>query len=127
VTGQTVRLTTPRARWTAHQLIDRAPDDAVVNIRKATRTTAQNDLMWAQLSEIARAKPDDRDMTSEQWKAVFMDACGHKPTFVENLEGDGFVCLGYKSSRLSKEEFSDLIECINDFGARKGVWKDKAA
>lgn len=119
--GQTIRLTGAQNRARAHHLIEAAPQGAVVNIRPATRTNEQNALLWSLLSEVSRAKPDGREMTSEQWKAAFMDAAGFKPTFIPSLDGDSFLCLGYKSSRLTKLEFSDLIECIYEFGARKGV------
>ena len=124
--GQTVRLAGDMARAQAKRLIDAAPQGAVVNIRPATRSTEQNDKMWAMLSDIARAKPDGRVKPAHKWKAVFMDACGHKPEYDQNLEGDGFICLGYRSSRLTKAEFSDLIECIYEYGARHGVvWSDE--
>jgi hypothetical protein len=123
--GQTLRLVGALSILKAKELIDKAPHGAVVNIRPATRTSDQNAKMHAMLSDIARAKPDGREMTTDQWKAAFMDACGFKPTFIPSLEGDSFLCLGFKSSRLTKAEFSDLIECIYEFGARKGVeWSE---
>lgn len=123
--GQTIRLFHDRRK--AHELVEKAPVGAVLNIRPASRTNEQNAKMHAMLSDIARAKPDGREMTTEQWKAVFMQAAGFKATFVPDLEGESFVCLGFKSSRLTKAEFSDLIECIYEFGARKGVvWSDPA-
>jgi hypothetical protein len=124
--GQSIRLVSRLNRERAKRLIDQAPDRALVNIRPETRSNEQNNLLWELLSQIARAKPDGREMTADQWKSVFMDAAGFKPTFVPNLDGDGFLCLGYKSSRLTKAEFSDLIECINEYGARHNVWKDVA-
>jgi hypothetical protein len=123
--GQTIRLTGAMNRARAHHLIEQAPQGAVLNIRPATRTNEQNNKMHAMLSDVARAKPDGREMTTDQWKAAFMDAAGFKPTFIPSLDGESFLCLGYKSSRLTKMEFSDLIECIYEFGARKGIeWSE---
>lgn len=123
--GQTIRLRGAFQKEIAHRLIDRAPEDAVLNIRPSTRTGEQNDKMWAMLSDISRAKPDGRDHTSEQWKAIFMAACGHKPVFLPDLDRDSFICLGYKSSRLTKAEFSELIEAIYAYGAEHGVrWSE---
>jgi hypothetical protein len=123
--GQTVRLVSDSARSLARRMIDRAPPGSVVNIREATRTNEQNAKMHAMLSDIARAKPDGRVHTTDQWKAIFMAACGHKPSFLPALEGDDFLCTGYRSSRLTKAEMSDLIECMYEFGARKGVeWSE---
>lgn len=127
----TIKLVGPEQRKRAYDAILRAPVDYVVTVSEPTRTLDQNALMWAALSDIAHAKPDGREMTSEQWKCAFMDAAGFKPEFVPALEGNGFICLGYKSSRLTKAQFSELVETIFEFGARKGVrWSapmDRAA
>ena len=119
--GQTVILRSPASREGAKRLIDLAPQGSILNVKPATRSNEQNALLWSLLSEVSRAKPDGREMTADQWKSVFMDAAGFKPTFVPTLDGDSFLCLGYKSSRLTKAEFSDLIECIHEYCARKGV------
>ena len=51
----------------------------------------------------------------------FMHACGHQCQFQPSLDGPGVVPLGFRSSRLTKAEFSDLIELIYAFGAQQGV------
>lgn len=117
----TIKLIGDEQRARAIAFITRAPLGYVVTISEPSRSLDQNALMWAALADISKSKPDGREMTPEQWKSVFMDAAGFKPTFVPNLDGDGFLCLGYKSSRLKKAEFSDLIETIFEYGARKGV------
>jgi hypothetical protein len=125
MSGQTIILAGDRQRGLAKQLIDRAPPRAVLNIREASRSSEQNDKMWAMLGDVSRAKPGGRNKPPHKWKAIFMDACGHKPEYDETLEGDSFICLGYKSSRLSKAQMSDLIECIYEYGARHNVvWSE---
>src|SRR5690606_11203301 len=94
---------------------------AVCNIAEARRTNDQNALMWALLSEIARAKPNGRVLPTETWKALFMHEAGFKCTFEPSLDGQGVVPLGFKSSRLRKAEFSDLIEAIRAFAAEHGI------
>jgi hypothetical protein len=121
MTGQTVILAHAAAKQRAHQLIERAPKDAVVNIREATRTSDQNALMWALLSDIARAKPGGRVLSTEAWKCLFMSAAGFQCIFEPSLDGNGVVPLGFKSSRLRKAEFSDLIECIRAFAAEHDI------
>lgn len=121
----TIKLVGGEQRTRASRAVHRVPDGWVVTLSEPTRTLDQNALMWAALNDIANAKPDGREMTSEQWKCAFMDAAGFKPEFVPVLEGNGFICLGYKSSRLTKAQFSDLVETIFEFGARKGVrWSE---
>lgn len=127
MTGQTLILSNSDVRRRAHQLIEIAPDRAVLNIREANRTSDQNAKMWAMLSDISRAKPQGRVLSTENWKALFMNAAGFNCTFEPSLDGRGVVPLGFKSSRLTKAEFSDLIEAIYAFGAEHGVeWTDPA-
>jgi hypothetical protein len=92
-----------------------------MNVQEARRTNDQNALMWALLSEIARAKPEGRVLPVETWKALFMHSAGFKCTFEPSLDGQGVVPLGFKSSRLRKAEFSDLIEAIRAYAAEHGV------
>jgi len=117
---QTVILASKREREIAKMLIDRAPWNAVLTIREAKRTTEQNDKMWSMISDISRAKPDGRMHTPEVWKALFMHACGHAVQFEHGLDGQPFP-VGFRSSRLNKQQMSDLIESIYAYGAEKGV------
>ena len=126
MTGQTVILAGDSQRHLAAELIQRAPSGAVVNIREATRTLDQNAKMHAMLSDVARAKPMGRSHTADVWKAIFMNACGHQVQFVEGLEGEPFP-IGFRSSRLTKRQMSDLIEYMLWFGTEHGVvWSDSA-
>lgn len=117
--GQTLIVGTNRE--TIHRVIDCAPRGSVVNVKPPRRTLDQNAKMHAMLSDISRAKPGGRVLPPEVWKALFMHEAGFKCTFEPSLDGSGVVPLGFKSSRLSKAEFSDLIECINAFAAEHGV------
>lgn len=126
MTGQTIILSGPMARARAHRLIEAAPDGAVLNVRAANRTSDQNNLMWALLSDVSRAKPQGRDYPPEVWKSLFMAAAGFQVRFEPTLDGTGVVPIGFKSSRLNKAEFSDLIEAIRSYGAEHGVvWTDE--
>ena len=125
MTGQTIRLVGDSQRDHAKRMIDRAPPHAVVNIREATRSGEQNAKLWAMLSDVARAKPQGRVLSTDVWKALFMSEAGFKPRFEPSLDGQGVVPVGYKSSGLRKAEFSDLIEAIAAFGAEHGVqWSE---
>lgn len=123
--GQTLILSSPAVRQLAHKLIDAAPDRAVLNIQEAKRTNDQNAKMHAMLSDVARAKPNGRVLPTDVWKSLFMAEAGFKPRFEPSLDGNGVVPVGYKSSGLSKAEFSDLIEAIYSFGAEHGIrWSE---
>lgn len=118
--SQTVILHSESQRSFAKQMIDRAPMDAVLTIRAATRSSDQNALLWALLSDVSRAKPEGRCHTAEVWKNLFMHACGHAVQFETGLDGKPFP-VGFRSSRLTKAQFSDLIEFIYSWCAEKGV------
>lgn len=124
--GQTVILSSPRARKLAHDLIDAAPPGAVLNVKEAKRTTDQNAKLWAMLSDISRAKPMGRTHTPETWKALVMQAAGYAVQFEEGLDGRPFP-VGHRSSRMTKVQMIDLIEWLYAFGAEHGVrWSDEA-
>lgn len=124
--GQTVMLSSLGARAQAKRLIEAAPHGSIVNVREAKRTNEQNDLMWALLSDISRAKPQGRTLAPDLWKCLFMASIGHKVRFEPDLDGEGVVPIGFHSSRLTKAQMSDLIEAIFAFGAVHNVaWSNE--
>lgn len=105
------------AAWCAQ-----APDGCRIEFKAPKRTTPQNDRMWAMLTEVARKVVwHGVKLTPEDWKLIFLDALKREVRTVPNIDGNGFVNLGLSSSDLSKEEMSDLIELIFQFGALRGV------
>jgi hypothetical protein len=122
--GQTVVLSSDFQKRIAHRLIDVAPHGAILNVRQAGRTGEQNSKLWACISDVSRAKPEGRTHTAEVWKCLFMQACGHAVQFENGLNGQPFP-IGFRSSRLTKSEMSDLIECVVEYGSRHGVeWSE---
>jgi len=119
--GQTLILGGDRSRQIAHQLVDKAPFGAVLNIQEEKRSNDQNAKWHAMISDIARAKPDGRVYDVPTWKALLMSDAGFQPIFQPSLDGRSVIPIGFKSSRLKKSEFSDLIEATFAYGARHGV------
>ena len=120
---QTVILSGPTRRSWAHRLIDAAPEYATVTIRPQDRTTDQNAKLWAMLSDLSVAKPEGRKHTPEVWKCLLMSACGHAVQFEVGLDGTPFP-VGFRSSRLSKHQMSELIEFTMAYAAKHGVQID---
>lgn len=108
-------------RETAHRILAAAPKGSVVTIKPPRRTLDQNARMWAMLTEISVAKPEGRELTPDVWKALFMHSLDHAQRFEMALDGKGMVPVGFRSSRLSKDQMSDLMEMIAEYGARHGV------
>ena len=125
--GHTVVLTTPTARDRAKQLIERAPAGFVCEVTAPRRSLDQNSKLWAMLTDVSVAMPENRRHTPEDWKAIFMNACGWEVQFIEGLDGRPFPS-GFRSSRMSKGQMADLINFIQEFGDQHGVrWTDQDA
>jgi NinB protein len=99
-----------------------APIGSIFELVDDPRTLKQNRLMWALLNEVSsQLEWGGEYREPEDWKCAFMKAAGHKLRFMPALDGNGVVALGYRSSRLNKEEFSNLIETIFSEGLGRGV------
>ena len=109
-------------RDTACSWVNKAPLSTRITFKASKRSIPQNDRMWAMLTDIAnQLKWHGLKLTPDDWKIVFMDALNREARMVPNLDGTGFVNLGTRSSDLSKEEMSDLMEVIAAFGSSHGV------
>jgi hypothetical protein len=116
------RIITAKNRAELVSAVELAPLGAQFDLVDDPRTLAQNRLMWAMLTDIA----DQVTHCGERWepedyKCAFMKAMGFKLRFMPSLDGNGVVALGYRSSKLDKEKFSELIETIYEYGAKNDV------
>ena len=116
-----LKLTGDLARRAACRYVNEAPEGWVITIAEATRTLEANAKMWAMLSEIA-AQTDWHGikLSAEEFKDL-LSAGLVKSKVVPNIEGNGFVVLGQRTSKMSKREMGDLIELIAAFGIERGV------
>lgn len=106
----------------AARILAAAPAGTRVEFKAAKRTLPQNSLMWGLLSDVAMQKQHcGRRYTPDQWKALFMHACGQEVQFMPSLDCQSFVPWGQRSSDLSKQEMTDLIEFVLSWGAQNGV------
>lgn len=117
-----VILDSPSARQRAGNWVRQAPSGTRVEFKASKRSLPQNDMMWSLLTDVARQKEHaGRRYTPDQWKVLFMHACGREVQFVPSLDGATFLPWGQSSSDLSKQEMTDLIEFILAWGAQNGV------
>lgn len=119
-------LNTRAARETANAWIGKAPAGTRIEFKGPQRSIEQNDRMWAMLTDVARQKTHaGRRFTTDEWKVLFMHACGREVQFLPALNGGGFVPYGQSSSDLSVAEMADLITFIMQWGDENGVaWSD---
>lgn len=105
-------------RRRATSWVQKAPVGTRVEFKASKRTIPQNDRMYAMLSDIATQKEHNgRKYTPDQWKVIFMAACGREVQFIPGLDGKTFLPWGQSSSDLSKQEMTDLIEFMLAWGA----------
>lgn len=118
---QAFHLVHDEARRRAIAAIGSAPQGHVVTLKEPNRSNEQNALLWAMLHEVSEQVDwHGRKLSPEDWKHVFSSSL-RRLDVVPNLEGTGFVALGLSTSRMSKREFSDLIELIAAFAAERGI------
>jgi hypothetical protein len=122
-----VILNTKANRQTAANWCMNAPEGTQVEFRERLRTDDQNKKMWASLTDLARQRPfhNGVKMSPDTYKAMLMHALGHETRFIPTLDGDGVFPLGFRSSRLTIAEMSDLLELLHAFAAREGLTLSK--
>ena len=121
-----VLIRTDRDRDRAHAYVAKAPLGMRVEfVVGDIRTLDQNRLMWPLLNTISRKQDWPKGsgvyLSADDWKIMSLTALGQEMRIVPNLDMTGFVNLGRSSSRLTKAEFSDLIEIIHAFAARNNI------
>lgn len=101
------------------------------NYNIPNRSNSQNRKLWPMLTDVSRQvlwPVDGRRMllSPEDWKAIFTASLRKHQRVTEGVYG-GTIYLGSHTSKMSKEEFSMLIELIYAFGADHGVrWSEPA-
>ena len=117
---QTLTITGEVARKAICRYVLSAPEGHIVTIGEPTRNLEQNARLWASLTEISQQVDwYGNKLTAEEWKTVFTAAL-RKEKVVPGING-GFVVLGQSTSKMTKGEFSELLELLYAFGANNGV------
>lgn len=117
---QYFRLAHDLARQNAIRAIQNAPEGFIVEVKEPTRSLDQNSLLWPLLTEISeQVNWYGNKLTPEEWKDV-LSASLRKQKVVPGIDGNFVVC-GQRTSKMSKAEFSELLELIQAFGAQQDV------
>ena len=131
------RINTEAERWKLIEWLKTVEIGFWFAYRKKTRSTEQNKRFHAMIRDVADqiqwqdvfGRP--KRMKVESWKrfflAMYARGRGEENEVVPNEDGDGFYDLGPpRSSKLSVEEMTDVMELIAAFGAERGVrFKDE--
>jgi hypothetical protein len=77
--------------------------------------------MWQRLTEVSeQVEWYGQKLSPEDWKDVF-SASLRKARVVPGIDSGSFVPLGMRTSDMTKQEMTDLIELIGVFGAERNV------
>lgn len=114
------------ARSRALAAVADAPDGFIVTISPPTRSGAQNALLHAVLTEIAKALPwAGKKRSPEVWKrlctAAWLRARGESVELLPALDGHGIDVVFRRTSELSKAECAELVDWIYAWAVDQGV------
>lgn len=103
-------------RWAGN-----VPAGTTVEFRAPRRSNEANALMWSLLGQISKqVEWYGQKLSSEDWKDV-LTASLRRTRVVPGIDAGTFVPLGMRTSQMTKEEISDLLELIYAFGAERDV------
>jgi NinB protein len=98
-----------------------APVGTTVEFRAPRRSTDQNALMWSLLGQISKQVDwYGQKLSPEDWKDI-ASASLRKAHVVPGIDPGTLVPLGMRTSDMTREEMSALIELIIAFGSQQGV------
>ena len=113
------------SRKRAIEAVVKAPPGHVCVIRPRTRTDEQNDKLHPMIRDVRRQVEGMDAYTEDDIKLRFLNALGAEMRFLPELDGAGMFPVGLRSSTLTKDQFSGLLELLYAYGAKHGVrWSD---
>lgn len=94
-------------------------------VKKATRSTEQNNLLWSCLTDLSRQVewPVDgrlQKLEPDEWKDILSAGVTKAQRVAQGIEG-GWVMLGQRTSKMTIAEMSALITFAHAFGDQRGV------
>jgi hypothetical protein len=97
-----------------------AGNKLVLTIEEQKRSTEQNALLWSVLTDLSKQVVwHGEKLTKEEYKDL-LTAGLKKQRAIPGMDG-GFVVLGTSTSKMTKQEMTDLITLAHAFGDMRGV------
>jgi len=117
----TVIIRTDADRKLVQKWAGNVPVGTRIEFKAQRRSGQANDLMWARLTDIAQqVEWYGQKLSPEDFKDM-LTASLRRARVVPGIDPGTYVPLGMRTSDMSKEEFSNLLELIAAFGAEHGV------
>jgi hypothetical protein len=116
-----ITLQSSSDREKAAAWVKNAPTGTSVEFRGPRRSVDQNSLLWSLLGQVSQqVQWYGQKLSSEDWKDV-CSASLRRYNVVPGIDAGTFVPLGMRTSQMSKEDMTSLIELIVAFGTERGV------
>jgi hypothetical protein len=97
-----------------------AGNKLVLTIEQEKRSQEQNQLLWSVLTDLSKQVPwHGVNLTKEEYKDL-LTAGLKKQRAIPGIDG-GFVVLGTSTSKMTKQEMTDLITLAHAFGDEREV------
>jgi hypothetical protein len=97
-----------------------AGNKLVLTIEQEKRSQEQNQLLWSVLTDLSKQLPwHGVNLTKEEYKDL-LTAGLKKQRAIPGIDG-GFVVLGTSTSKMTKQEMTDLITLAHAFGDERSV------
>lgn len=112
-------------------VIERAGKKLEITVKEPTRSSDQNKRLWGMLGDISKqvqwsVNGKMRYLSSDDWKDIFSASLKQEQEVTPTINGTGFVFLGQRTSKMTKQEMSDLQTLIQAFGDERGVqWSER--
>jgi hypothetical protein len=101
--------------------VKNSPTGTSIEFRAPRRSCDQNALLWSLLGQIAQQITwHGQKLTAEDYKDI-CSAALRRYSLVPGIDAGTFVPLGMRTSQMSKQELTDLLELIIAFGTERGV------
>lgn len=91
-----------------------------VTFQEVKRSIPQNARLHALLTHFISFEWHGQFYSMSDWKSVFICAL-RRSRFMPAVDGSGLVPIGDSTSKLSKEEFSELMDLITAFAAEHNI------
>ena len=114
-------------RTRALGLVAGAPIGFRVTVEEPARNTDQNRRMWAMIGDILEQRGDwfGPGLDKDDLKQIFMSSLFRELRMARNADGDGYIPLARRSSRLTVRQMADLITLSGAWGDQHGVvWSE---
>ena len=126
VNARTINLAHEQARRFAVQCVQNAPSGFVVRVEAPKRSLDQNAMLWPLLECFARqlewpVNGRMQKLESDEWKYILTAAFRNETQRIAMGLNGGMVILGMRTSKMTKQQFSEFIEFIIATAADRGV------